>query len=325
MRASLLKMRGMRYFNMKKRMVKYIIKRIILAFFVLIGVSLISFGILHLSAGDPARLLLPPDASDEEVHLMREKIGLNRPLHVQYLVFMKGVVTGDLGTSLYYKKPNLDIIAERIPYTLALAFAAILLATSIGIPLGVIAGSKQGSFIDFFAIFFAVLGQSMSIVWLAFIFIFIFSVKLGILPSFGFRGFLSLIMPASALAFEVTSIITRLTRAGMIDVLSEDYILAIRAKGISNYKVITRYALKNVSISIITIVGLTFASFMGGQLVCESIFSWPGIGSLVMGAINGRDFPLVRAILLVIGSFFVFINLGVDLIYSFLDPRLKYN
>ena len=311
---------------MKKTMIKrYIIKRILWCILVLLGVSIISFGILHLAPGDPARLLLSPDATDEEINFLREKIGLNKPLHIQYFVYMKGVMKGDLGTSLYYKAPNLDLIVDRIPATFILSVTAILGACLFAIPLGVIAGVKQGSFYDFFAMLFAVLGQSISILWLAILLIFIFSVKLRILPSFGYGSFRALIMPATALGFEVSALITRLTRAGMIDVLSEDYILAIRAKGIQNYKIINRYALKNVLIPITTIVGLTFAGFMGGQLVCETIFTWPGLGQLVMSAIYGRDFPLVQAVILVVASFFVLINLAVDIIYLFIDPRIKYS
>jgi len=311
-------------FNMKKKMIRYIINRILLCILVLLGVSIFSFGILHLAPGDPARLLLPQTATDEEINNLREKIGLNKPLHIQYFVYMKGVMKGDLGTSLYYKAPNLDLILDRMPATLILSAAAILGSCLLAIPLGVIAGVKQGSFIDFFAILFVVLGQSISIVWFAILLIFIFSVKLRILPSFGY-GFRALIMPATALGFEMSALITRLTRAEMINVLSEDYILAIRAKGIQKYKVINRYALKNVLIPITTIVGLTFARFMGGQLVCESIFAWPGIGKLVMSAIYGRDFPLVQAVILVVASFIVLINLAVDIIYSFIDPRIRYN
>lgn len=310
---------------MKKTMIMYIIKRFLLSILVLLGVTIVSFGLLHLTPGDPARLLLPQDASDEEVNLLREEIGLNRPLHIQYFIYMKGVMKGDLGTSLYYKAPNLDLIVARIPATFTLSFATILIACLIAIPLGIIAGVKQGSFVDFFAMGFAIFGQSISTVFLGILLIFIFSVKLRILPSFGYGSFRALILPTAALAFEQAALITRLTRAGMIDVLSEDYILAIRAKGIQNYKVICRYAFKNVLIPITTIVGLSFATLMGGQMICETIFNWPGVGKLVMSAIYGRDFPLVQAVMLVGGSFFVFVNLTVDVIYLFIDPRVRYN
>lgn len=309
---------------MKKTLRRYIVKRFLWGIVVLLGVLTVCFGLLHLSPGDPARLLLPSNASDEEVNLLREKMGLNKPLHIQYFSYIKGVMKGDLGTSFFYKKPNLDLIVERLPATLTLSIAAIFVICLISIPLGVIAGLKQGRFGDFFAMSFAILGQSISIVWLALLLIFIFSVKLKILPPFGYGNFSNLIMPTIALGFEQAALITRLTRAGMIGVLSEDYILAIRAKGIKENKVINRYALKNVLIIIITAAGLSFAQLMGGQLVCESIFVWPGIGRLLMVAIYGRDFPLVQAILLIIASFCVLINLAVDIIYTVIDPRVSY-
>jgi len=309
---------------MKKSMVKYIIRRILWSILVLLGVSVISFGILHLAPGDPARLLLPQDASDERVNLLREELGLNEPLHIQYLIYMKGVLKGDLGTSIYFKKSNLGLILERIPATLILSITALVGAVLVAIPLGVIAGVKQGSFADYFAMLFAVLGQSVSIILVAFILIIIFAVKLRLLPSFGY-SLKALFMPATALGFEIAAMTTRLTRAGMIEALSEDYILAIKAKGINNFKIISRYALKNVLIPVITIIGLQFAVLMGGQLICESIFNWPGIGKLIMFGIYGRDFPLVQASILVISSFFVFINLIVDVAYSFIDPRISYD
>jgi peptide/nickel transport system permease protein len=309
---------------MKKTVIRYIIKRILWCILVLLGVSIITFGILHITPGDPARLLLSQSATNEEVNTLREEMGLNKPLYIQYFLYMQGVMKGDLGTSLYFKKPNLDLIVERIPATLSLAIAAILGACIFAFPLGVIAGTKPGSFSDFFAVLFAVIGQSMSVVWACILLIFIFSVKLRILPSFGYGSFRSLILPATALGIQICALLTRLTRAGMIDVLSEDYILAIRAKGIQNYKVINYYALKNVLIPITTIVGLDFAALMGGAFVCESIFNWPGIGKLVITAIYGRDFPLVQAVMLVVSLFFVLINLAVDVLYSFIDPRIKF-
>ena len=283
------------------------------------------FAILHITPGDPARLLLPQGSSLEEVNNLRERLGLNKPLHIQYLVYVQGVIKGDLGTSLYYKKPNLDIIKERIPATLILSITAILGALLISIPLGIIAGVKRGTVTDLIAMFFAILGQSISIVWFAIILIYIFSVKLKLLPAFGCGSFSNLIMPATALGFEVAALFTRLTRAGMIDVLEEDYILAIRAKGIQEYKIIFRYAFKNVSINIITMVGITLAGLMGGQTVTETIFAWPGIGNLAMSAIYGRDFPLIQAILLVVASFYVVINLLVDILYTYIDPRMRYD
>lgn len=309
---------------MKKKYL-YIIKRILSGLLVLWGVSLIAFILLHITPGDPARLLLPQGATDEEINNLREELGLNRPLYTQYLVYMKGVIKGDLGTSLYYKKPNLDIIMERIPATLTLSVVSIFLTVLIGLPLGIIAGVKRGTFLDHFAVTFSILGQSLSIVWSCILLVYIFAIKLRLLPSFGYGSIAHIILPAFALAIEGAAAITRLTRAGMIDILSEDYILTIRAKGIKENKVIYRYALKNVLISITTVIGLIFAALMGGQLVCESIFVWPGIGQLTVKSIYGRDFPLVQAIMIVIALFYVTINLFVDIIYTLIDPRLKYD
>ena len=304
---------------------KYIIKRILWCFLVLFGVSVISFGILHLTPGDPARLLLSDGATQQEINELREKMGLNKPIQVQYLIYMQGVIKGDLGTSLYFKKPNLDLIKERIPATLLLTSAAVFGSLLFSLPLGIIAGVKQGTFIDLFAMLFALLGQAMSPVWLGILLIFTFAVKLRILPSFGYGSLQALIMPAVTLGLPLAALITRLSRAGTIDILSEDNILAIRAKGIGEKKIIMRYVLKNVLIPITTIVGLQFAVFMGGAVVTESIFSWPGIGKLAISAIYGRDFPLVQAIMLVAATFFVSINLLVDIVYTLLDPRVKVN
>jgi peptide/nickel transport system permease protein len=309
----------------KTMMIRYIIKRILWCILVLLGVSMISFGIIHLAPGDPARLLLPQDATNEQINLLREEMGLNKPLYIQYFIYIKGAMKGDLGASLYYKMPNLDLIVERAPATIILSAAAMLGACLVAIPLGVIAGVNQGKIGDFFAMFFAILGQSLSTVWFAILLIFIFSVKLRILPSFGYGSLRALILPATSLALIHAALITRLTRAGMIEVLSEDYILAIRAKGIQNYKVLSRYALKNALIPIVTVVGLRFGVLLGGAMIIETIFNWPGIGKLVVVAIYGRDFPLVQAVILAVATVSVLITLVVDLIYLFIDPRVRYN
>jgi len=304
---------------------KYIIRRILFSFLVLFGVSVIVFGILRLTPGDPARLMLPEWAPEEEVNKLRETLGLNKPILVQYLIYMQGVIKGDLGTSLWFKRPNLDLIKERMPATLLLTGTAVLCSLLFSLPLGIIAGVKQGSFIDLFAMLFSILGQSMSHVWLGVLLIFTFSVKLKILPSFGYGSLKNLIMPAACIGYSLAALVTRLTRAGVVDILSEDYILSIRAKGIREKKIMTRYALKNVLIPITTVVGLQFATLLGGVVVTENIFSWPGIGQLTIFAIMGRDFPLVQSIMLVMSTFFVSINLLVDIIYTLLDPRLKFN
>jgi peptide/nickel transport system permease protein len=309
---------------MKRDLKKYIFKRILLSFLVLIGVSIISFSLVHLTPGDPVRLMLPEGVSQERMDNMREQLGLNKPIYIQYLEYMNGILHGDFGTSLYFKKPNLELILDSLGNTFILGFVAISGALLISIPLGVVAGIKQGSFIDLFAILFALSGQAMSPVWLGILLIYIFSTKLQLLPVFGYGSVKGLILPAITIGWQLAALITRVTRAGIIEVLSEDYILAIRAKGILETKVLYRYALKNVLISIITIVGVQFAALMGGSVVTENIFSWPGIGRLVITAIYGRDFPLIQSAVLTIAMFFVGVNLVVDVMYSFIDPRMRY-
>ena len=305
-------------------MVTYIIKRIIFGFFVLIGISIISFSILHLAPGDPARMLLPDGTPEQEINQLRETLGLNKPLHIQYLIYMNGIIKGDLGTSLFFKKPNLDLIKERIPASLLLCTTAVFGSLLFSLPLGIIAGYKEGSFIDLFVMFFAILGQAMCTVWLGIVLIFIFSVKLKLFPSFGFGTIQALILPAITLGLPLAALVARLARAGTIDILSEDYILAIRAKGIGEIKILTRYVLKNVLIPIITVVGFQFSIFIGQAIITESIFSWPGIGSLVIFGIYSRDFPLVQGLMLFLSAFIVVTNIVVDIIYTLVDPRLKF-
>ncbi|MGI6284857.1 ABC transporter permease [Neomoorella humiferrea] len=306
-------------------MVKFIAKRLAYCIVVLIGVSLITFLILHLSPGNPARLMLPEGATEEQVRAMSERLGLNKPLYEQYALYISGVLRGDLGTSLFYKQPNTKIILERLPATVQLTFAAVFLSLLISLPLGIIAGVKRGSTTDLFSMFLALLGQSMSPVWLGILLIYVLSVKFNLLPPFGYGKISHLIMPAITLGTPLAAIVTRLTRAGMVDVLGEDYILATRAKGLPESKVIYRYALKNVMIPVTTVVGIQIGTFLGGAVVTEQIFGWPGVGRLAVSAIMARDFPLVQAIMLVVSALFVLVNLLVDITYTLLDPRLKFD
>lgn len=304
-------------------MLRYIAKRLGYSVLVLVGVSVIAFGLLRLAPGNPARLMLPEGASEQEVAALAEKLGLNKPLITQYLLYMRGVVTGDLGTSLFYKKPNLELITQSLGPTFVLTTVAIVVALCISIPLGIVAALKKGTVLDFVAMFFALLGQSMSPVWLGVLLIYIFSVSLGILPAFGYGKLSNLVMPAITLGTPLAALTTRLTRAGMFEVLQEDYILAARARGLPFVKVVLVYALKNVLIPVVTVVGLQFGTFLGGAIVTEQIFNWPGIGRLSVSAVMSRDFPLVQACILVVSALFVFVNLAVDIIYTWIDPRVR--
>ncbi len=304
-------------------MLKYILKRLAYTVFVIIGVSFITFFLLKLAPGDPARLILAETATEEQVAAMRAQMGLDKPLIVQYLTYMNNVLHGDLGNSIYFVRPNAELIAERFPATVQLAFATIAVSLIVSIPLGVLAGVKKGTAADFFSMLFALFGQSMSNVWLGILLILIFAVKLRLLPAMGYGSWQNLILPCATLGTGYAALTTRLVRSGMIDVLQEDYITATYAKGISSSKVIFKYAFRNAILPTVTVVGMNIGMMLGGAVVTEKIFGWPGLGSLTIQAIAGRDFALVQSILLVISALFVLINLVVDIIYTFIDPRMK--
>ncbi|WP_313579667.1 ABC transporter permease [Lacrimispora sp.] len=306
-------------------MLKFIMKRLGYTVFVLFGVSILTFGLLKLTPGSPARLMLSDDATEEQIREKEIEMGLDKPLTVQYFSYITGVVRGDLGNSLFYKMPNSTLIFQRLPATAYLTLVAMGIALLISIPMGIIAGVKRGSVIDLFAMIFALLGQSVSGVVLGLIFILFFAVKLGWLPAMGYGGFAFVIMPATSLAMQMAALITRMLRSGMVDVLQEDYITATYAKGISNREITMKYALRNAILPVITVVGLQVGTFLGGAVVTEQIFGWPGIGTLTVQAIGLRDFPLVQSVLLVISACFVLVNLLVDIIYTIVDPRMDFN
>lgn len=301
---------------------RYIGKRILQTIIVLFFVSLFAFFLIRLAPGSPARMMLPDDATEEQVEEMEIKLGLDKPLYQQYWMYISGVLQGDLGTSTIYKQPVKDVIFSRLPITGQLTFWTILVCLAVSIPLGVIAGSKQGSITDFVAMFFAIFGQSMSPVWLGVLLIYIFASKLGWLPAMGYGGIRYVILPAITLGYPVAAEITRIGRSGMIDVLKEDYITATYAKGISRRKVLWKYAFKNALIPIITLVGVQIGIFLAGTVVVETIFSWSGLGQLVNQAVSTRDYQLVQSTLLLIAAMFAVINLVVDIINSIVDPRI---
>lgn len=304
-------------------MLKYIGKRLLQTLLVLFIVSIFAFALIHLAGGNPALLLLPDGASDEAIKAMEHQLGLDQPLYVQYFQYMAGVFQGDLGMSTAYKIPVADIIAERLPYSVVLTMGTVLVGCSLCIPLGIIAGSNRGKAVDFFAMFFALLGNSMSAVWLAVLNVFVFSVWLGVLPSMGAESFSNIILPALTLGYPMAAEITRVGRSGMIDTLSEDYITATYAKGISRRGVNWKYAFKNALIPIITLVGMSIGSYLAGAVVVETVFAWPGIGQLTNQAVGNRDYQLVQSLLLVSATLFTLINLVVDIINSLVDPRVS--
>ena len=303
----------------------YIFKRIIYTVVVLVGVSIIAFILVRLTPGDPARMLAGEFATDEEVAQMRTKMGLDLPIHVQYFTYMWGVLHGDLGESWYYKAPCRELIARRLPATAQLTGYGFILILTIAIPLGVIAGIKKGSVIDLFSMFLALIGQSMSPVWLCILMILVFGVALRWLPTQGNEGFKYAIMPAISLAFGFISLVSRMLRSGMVDVLREDYITATRARGIGRFQIYTKYAFKNALLPVVTALGTNIAVMMAGSMIIESIFGWPGLGQLTVAAVNNRDFMLVQSILLVSSFIFVVVYLLVDVLYSLIDKRITFN
>lgn len=303
-------------------MIRFIIKRLIQTVIVMICVSIIAFLLIRLAPGSPAQMMLPDTASAEQVAAMEKKLGLDRPLYIQYWIYLKGVFRGDLGTSTLYKIPVSEVLFERLPNTAKLVGVTALFAISIAIPLGILAATHKGKPIDFFAMFFALLGQSMCIVWLAVLCVYVFSVKLGWLPSMGIGKWQNYIMPAITLGYPMAAELTRIARSGMIDTLNEDYITSLHAKGIRAGVVNWKYALKNALIPVLTLLGISIGGYMAGTIVAETVFGWPGIGQLLSNAIANRDYPMIQSMLLVSAAIFALINLVVDIINSFIDPRI---
>lgn len=303
-------------------MLAYIFRRLILSVFVLITISIIVFSLTFLS-GDPAVLMVSPEATAEDVERFREQAGFNDPILVQYSRFFLDAIRGDFGTSLRHNQPSLPLVIERLPATLQLSIFAMFITVIIAIPLGLLAAWKRGSWIDSFAMAFAVFGQSVPNFWLGIMLIFFFAVRLHWLPTSGRGGLKYLILPGFAMALNLMAAITRLVRSTMLDVLSQDYIRTAYGKGLSNRLVLIKHGLRNALIPVVTVVALQFGYILGGAVVIETVFSWPGIGLLTIQAIYNRDFPLVQAAVFVLAVFIIIINLTVDIMYPYLDPRIR--
>jgi len=243
---------------------------------------------------------------------------------VQYLRYIGGVLSGDMGNSLRFKRPALDLVLERLGATALLAIAALVFAVVVAIPVGVLSAVKRNSWIDHFGMVLALLGQSLPLFWLGIMLVLIFAVRLRWFPASGIGSWQHLILPMITLGAYPMARIARLTRSSMLDVINEDYIITARAKGLTGLTVVIRHALRNAALPVVTIVGLMFGTLMAGAVITETIFAWPGVGLLTIQAIQNRDFPLVQAAVLVVSMTFVFVNLGVDLLYAYIDPRIKY-
>lgn len=307
-------------------MIKYIFKRILFLIPVLIGVSFIVFTLLYLTPGDPAKMMLGEQADAQAIESLREELGLNESFLVQYGNYLFKIVTkGDLGTSYSTRRPVLTEILEVFPNTLKLAASATGIAIVVGILFGIISAVKQYSILDSFITVLALLGISMPMFWIGLLMILLFSVKLGWLPPSGLNSWQALIMPSIALGAQSIAILTRMTRSSMLEVIRQDYIRMVRAKGQSEKNIIFGHAFKNALIPIITIVGLQFGNLLGGAIITESVFSIPGLGRLMIDSIKNRNFPVVQGSVLFIAVTFSLVNLIVDLLYSVVDPRIRVN
>ena len=303
---------------------RYLARRLLHAVFTLIGVSLVVFLVLRIIPGDPARLLLPEGASPEEITRLRTKLGLEQPLPIQYLIFLRDAVRGDFGRSYQYDEPSLGIVLEKLPATAELTIYALLFAIVVAVPIGVLAATRRQTIFDYGTMGFAFLGQSMPSFWLGIMLILILAVGLRLLPTSGRGTWQHLIMPALTLASFQMALIARLVRSSMLEVLREDYVRTARGKGLPVRAVVLRHALRNSIIPVVTVVGLQFGTLLGGAVITETVFNWPGVGKLVIDAIYIRDYPIVQAVLVVSATAFVLINLLIDVSYSYLDPRIRY-
>jgi ABC-type dipeptide/oligopeptide/nickel transport system permease component len=304
------------------KVLTYIGGRALQGLVVMAGVSMIVFFALFLT-GDPAALMMSPDASRAEIEAFREAMGFNDPVWVQYGRFVGGVLRGELGTSLRFQRPALELVMERLPATALLACVALAWSSLLGFLLGTVAAVRKNSAIDFAIRVISLLGQAIPVFWLALLLIIVFALNLRWLPSSGIGNWKQLVLPSIALGAYYLSAITRLVRASLIEVLGENYIRTARAKGLSHWRVVVHHALRNAMIPVITVQGMYFASLLGGALVTEIIFAWPGIGRLAVESIQNRDFPVVQSIVLFAAAVFVFVNFLVDLAYVWLNPRIR--
>ncbi|GAA0076387.1 ABC transporter permease [Clostridium sp. CTA-5] len=334
-------------------MIKYIFKRILLLIPVLFGVSLLVFLVMHVFSSDPTSIILGQHASQEQILALRKQLGLDNALYIQYLDFMKGLIQGNLGDSLITKTSVSKEIFSRFPATIELAIVSIIVASLIGITLGIFSAVKQNSILDYICMGGSLIGVSMPIFWLGLILIVIFSVNLHLLPVSGratigieptritglylldslitgnINSFLDslkhMMLPVIALSSYSTAIIARMTRSTMLEVLGQDYIRTARSKGLIENIVIIRHGLRNALIPISTVIGLQLGSLLGGAVLTETVFSWPGIGSYTIDAILKADYPVVQGAVIIMAIIFVLVNLLVDLLYSYIDPRIKYS
>jgi len=304
-------------------MISYIIRRLIYAIFVVFGVATVVFFLVRLT-GDPATLMLAPNASSEQVEQLQATLGLDKPILQQYLIYLKQLIQLDFGESFKYGISAFKLVIERLPATIELALASLIISLIISFPIGIVAALKPGSTIDKIVMSFALFGQAVPVFWVGLILILVFSVHLNWLPSGGIGGIGNLILPAFSLGLFLTALVTRLLRSSLMESMQSDYVRTAKAKGLRLKKIILKHSLKNSLLPVITVIGLEMGALIGGSVVIETIFSWPGVGQLLIQAITNRDFPLVQAAIIFFSGIFILINLIVDILYVVLDLRIQY-
>ena len=307
-------------------MTQYIVSRILTIIPVLLIISVGVFSIMHLLPGDPAMLILAGEAvsTPEQIDRLREQLGLNDPIHVQYLRFLSGAVRGDLGRSVHFKRPVMDIIWERLPSTAELGITALTIGVAMGLILGIIAALNHNTWIDSISMVFSFTGLTMPIFFIGLVLIYTFSVKFSVFPIIGGTRLTRLILPVLTLGFISSGVVARLVRAELLEVISQDYITTARAKGLTERLVLIRHAMKNMLIPVVTIIGLSVGGMLSGSVITESVFARPGVGRLAVEAIIWKDFPLAQGTILFTSAMYLCANLLVDISYAWLDPRIRY-
>ncbi|MFO7264707.1 MAG: ABC transporter permease [Bacillota bacterium] len=306
-------------------MTRYIVRRLLLAIPVLIGVSIVVFWMIRAIPGDPARVLAGEGAPLEVVERIREQYGLNEPPHVQYMVFLKHLLQGDLGRSIRSRRPVTEEVAARLGPTLELAAGSMVVAIVIGVSTGILSAVRPNSWIDAVSTFIALVGISMPVFWLGLMLMYFFSYELGWFPTAGRGTWRHLVLPSLTLGLSTAAIIARMTRSSMLEVLRQDYVRTARAKGLHEWAVVLKHAFRNALIPIVTVTGLQMGSLLGGAVMTESVFAWPGIGRLMVDSIIARDYPVVQGAVLVVAVGFILINLLVDVLYAYINPTIRYD
>jgi peptide/nickel transport system permease protein len=303
--------------------VSYVIRRLIYAVGVILGVSVLVFALMHLS-GNPAALLLPPEASAEDIDAFAHAMGFDRPIYVQYASFLSRALRGDFGKSLGYGRPALGVVLERVPATLQLGATAMLIGLCVGVPAGLLSALKRDSLSDSVAMVFTLLGQAVPDFWLAIVLILVFAVNLRLLPASGRGGVQYLIMPAFTLGVYPAAVIARLLRSSLLEVLGSEYIVVARAKGLTERLIVYRHALRNAAIPVVTVLGLQLGRILSGAMIIEQVFAYPGMGRLALYAISSRDYAVVQVFVMLAAVMVTLANLLADVAYILLDPRIRY-